>query len=47
MCSQKSLIERLKSAVINGDITATKRLLKGGVNVNASFWVGLSVTYFF
>lgn len=38
MCTQKSPIERLKSAVINGDATATKRLLKGGVNVNATFW---------
>lgn len=38
LSSDKSTVARLKAAVTKGDVVATARLLKGGVDVNASYW---------
>jgi len=48
MSSEKDLYNKLKKAVITNDLTATKRLLKGGVSIDqakAGFWVNLTSTY--
>ena len=36
---EKSLSRRLKKALNSGDVTALKRLVKGGVDINDKFWV--------
>ena len=36
---EKELSHRLKRALSTGDVTAFKRLVKGGVDVTAKYWV--------
>ena len=33
--------DKLKYAVASGDVTMTRRLIKGGVDINVKFWVSL------
>ena len=41
------LVLRLKRAVGNGDVTAVKRLIKGGMDINSpTFWVNISEVLF-
>ena len=38
------LVSRLKRAVGNGDVTAVKRLIKGGMDINSpTFWVNIHI----
>ena len=37
--SERQLSAKLRSAINAGDEKAVQRLLKGGVDVNATFWV--------
>ena len=34
----RHLVERLKRAVGSGDTAAARRLIKGGVDINATYW---------
>ena len=38
--SDRQLSSKLRSAINAGDHKAVQRLVKGGVDVNARFWVG-------
>ena len=42
--SDKNFGSKLKYAVNNGDLQVARRLIKGGVDINATFWVGFSIT---
>ena len=39
--NEKDLSCRLKRALSTGDVTAFRRLVKGGVDVNSKYWVKL------
>ena len=42
MSEEREYAVKLKRAVLQGDILVVKRLIKGGVNINSTYWVRIS-----